>query len=443
MNYQLKKGYKLTEVGVIPEDWDVKQLGNLARIQRGASPRPIDSPIWFDNNSTVGWVRISDVTRSGMYLRETVQKLSPLGIQHSRPVEKNTLIMSICATVGRPIITEINICIHDGFVVFDALQTEQLFMYYVLKWIEPDWSKHGQTGSQMNLNTELINGKTIRVPPLPEQRSLATALSDMDALLVGIDRLIAKKRDLKQAAMQQLLTGKKRLPGFGEGKAYKETEIGEIPEDWEVQPLRTALSISPKYGINAAAVPYQGKLPAYIRITDISEDGRFQPDKLVAVEHPDSSQYFLEEGDLVFARTGASVGKSYLYDPNDGKLVYAGFLIKIKPDKNILLSEFLSHYVKTKPYWNWVQVMSMRSGQPGINGNEYGQLLLSLPHVNEQTAIATILSDMDAEIAALEQRRDKTRALKQGMMQELLTGRIRLIDNREKKQQDIHHANHP
>jgi len=116
-------------------EWEMKRLGEVAKIQRGASPRPIDSPVWFDDNSSIGWVRISDVTCSGMFLYETTQRLSPLGVKHSRPVATGSLIMSICATVGRPIITRIDVCIHDGFVVFDNLEADQLFVYYVLKWI--------------------------------------------------------------------------------------------------------------------------------------------------------------------------------------------------------------------------------------------------------------------------------------------------------------------
>ncbi|PWY45279.1 restriction endonuclease subunit S [Pseudomonas sp. RW405] len=193
------------------EEWMVKRLGDVARIQRGASPRPIDSPVWFDQNSSVGWVRISDVTKSGMYLRETTQRLSPLGVQHSRPVARGSLIMSICATVGRPVITKIDVCIHDGFVVFDDLQADKLFIYYTLKWIEPDWSKHGQTGSQMNLNTGLITGTEVSLPPLPEQAAIAAVLSDMDAELAALEQRLAKTRALKQGMMQELLTGRTRL----------------------------------------------------------------------------------------------------------------------------------------------------------------------------------------------------------------------------------------
>ena len=197
------------------DDWEVVPLGKLAKIQRGASPRPIDSPVWFDDNSVIGWVRISDVTRSGMYLLETTQRLSPLGVKQSRPVARGSLIMSICATVGRPIIAEIDICIHDGFVVFENLQADQMFLYYVLKWIEPEWSKQGQTGSQMNLNVGLITGTPVSLPSLPEQTAIAEVLSDMDAELATLEQRRDKTRLLKQAMMQELLTGRTRLVAPG------------------------------------------------------------------------------------------------------------------------------------------------------------------------------------------------------------------------------------
>ena len=193
-------------------DWETKWLGELARIQRGASPRPIDSPIWFDDNSLVGWVRISDVTKSGMYLSETSQQLSTLGVQHSRPVSSGSLIMSICATVGRPIITAIDTCIHDGFVVFEGLRADKAYLYYSLARIEEDWSRHGQTGSQMNLNTDLIKRTAIPLPPsASEQQAIASILLDMDAEIAALEAKLSKARQVKQGMMQELLTGRTRL----------------------------------------------------------------------------------------------------------------------------------------------------------------------------------------------------------------------------------------
>jgi len=289
--------------------------------------------------------------------------------------------------------------------------TEWFYWFFASRDLTPYLTRQG--AGRFKLTKAALLQIPCTLPSLPEQRAIAEALSDVAALLGALDRLIAKKRDLKQAAMQQLLTGQIRLPGFH----------GE----WEVKRLGDCLLSRPDYGINAAAVSFSDKLPSYIRITDISEHGRFCPDRRVSVNATRSDQYYLQEGDVVFARTGASVGKSYLYEPCDGELVFAGFLIRVRPNSELLVPAFLAAYATTKPYWNWVRLMSMRSGQPGINGNEYAQLPLSLPPLPEQTAIAAVLSDMDAELAALEQRRDKTHALKQGMMQELLTGRIRLV----------------
>jgi type I restriction enzyme S subunit len=192
--------------------WVFKKLGELASIQRGASPRPIESPIWFDDNSTIGWVRISDVTCAGMFLRETTQKLSPLGVRNSRPVSRGSLIMSICATVGRPIITEIDTCIHDGFVVFDALRVNQHFLYYTLKSIEKDWANRGQTGSQMNLNTALINRTEVATPRTErEQKEIVQVFLSMDAEIDALEARLVKARQIKRGMMHNLLTGKIRL----------------------------------------------------------------------------------------------------------------------------------------------------------------------------------------------------------------------------------------
>ena len=118
---EVREGYKMTELGEIPVEWEIKQLGELANIRRGASPRPIKDPKWFSEHSTHGWIRISDVTKSSKYLYETEQYLSEAGIEKSRTVAPGDLIMSICGTIGRPIILRMNACIHDGFVAFESL----------------------------------------------------------------------------------------------------------------------------------------------------------------------------------------------------------------------------------------------------------------------------------------------------------------------------------
>ena len=217
-------------------------------------------------------------------------------------------------------------------------------------------------------------------------------------------------------------------PGYGPEvpAGYRRTELGVIPEDWEARSLRSTLAEPPSYGINAPAVPFDGSLPTYIRITDIGNDGRFRPTPQVSVNGAHATRYFLRRGDLVFARTGASVGKSYLYDQRDGPLVFAGFLIRITPDPSQLRPAFVAYYVQTQPYWDWIANNSARSGQPGINSTEYGSLPVPVPPLREQRAIADALSDVDDLIGSLEALIAKKRAIKLAAMQELLTGRTRL-----------------
>ncbi|HDP77598.1 MAG TPA: restriction endonuclease subunit S [Mesotoga infera] len=207
---------------------------------------------------------------------------------------------------------------------------------------------------------------------------------------------------------------------------YKKTEVGIIPEDWEVKRLRDCLVGQPEYGINASAVSYSENLPTYIRITDITDEGRFSSENIASVATDSYHNFLLTDGDVVFARTGASVGKYYRYRPGDGALVFAGFLIRVHPDRSKLLPQFLEAYLGTSPYWNWVRLMSARSGQPGINGKEYSILPVPVTSIAEQAAIAEVLTDVDNLIESLDNLIDKKQAIKKATMQQLLTGRTRL-----------------
>lgn len=417
-------GYKQTEVGVIPEDWEVKNIGSLASIQRGASPRPIDSPIWFERNSNVGWLRISDVSKTNKYLTTTSQNLSELGIANSRFVESGSLVMSICATVGKPIITRKDLCIHDGFVLFRGLDANQDYMYYVLQKLEPEWSNKGQTGSQMNLNTSLINSTAIGIPKsLDEQTAIANALTDTDNLIQSLEKLIAKKEAIKTGTMQQLLTGKTRLPEFatredGSAKGFKQTELGKIPEDWDVIEFSSlakpaSARVNPKvsgggdYCIEMEHIAQrEGRLIGH---TETSENS--------------SIKTIFQSGDILFGKLRSYLRK-YWFSNRSG--VCSTEIWVLRSDANISFNKFLYYVVQTDRF---IETTSEAYGthMPRADWNVVKYFLVPTPPKPEQTAIATILSDMDAEIQALHDRLDKTKAIKQGMMQQLLTGKVRLV----------------
>ena len=206
----------------------------------------------------------------------------------------------------------------------------------------------------------------------------------------------------------------------------KKTEIGALPSDWSVVTLLNCLCGKPSYGINAPAIAYSPQKPRYIRITDITEAGTYSKSSPASVEGIDIGRYYLKENDIVLARTGASVGKSYLYQKDDGNLVYAGFLIKASINDIVADARYVFACLHTQRYWQWVNTISVRSGQPGINGEEYSAYLLPLPPRPEQAAIAGTLSDVDSLIFSLQKLIEKKKAIKQGTMQELLTGQKRL-----------------
>lgn len=209
-------------------------------------------------------------------------------------------------------------------------------------------------------------------------------------------------------------------------QGYKNSPLGIIPKEWEVKRLKSCCIGKGEYGINAPAVEFSESLPTYLRITDIDDDGKFISHDKKSVRDNNANKFFLEKGDIVFARTGATVGKTYLHDEKDGRLVFAGFLIRFKPDRRKILPYFLKLSTATSIYWDWVKKISVRSGQPGINAEEYGSLKICLPPLPEQQKIAEILSCWDEVIEKQSQLIDKLEIRKHGLMQQLLTGKKRI-----------------
>ncbi|ULQ55459.1 restriction endonuclease subunit S [Flavihumibacter rivuli] len=195
--------FKPDKGGKFP-DWEEKNLGEISVIKRGASPRPISSPKWFNSESNIGWVRISDVTKSNKFLTKTEQYLSKEGIAKSRLVPSGNIIMSISATIGKPIYTTFEVCIHDGFVVFEDLQAEKEFLFYYLDFIKENWYRYGQPGTQINLNSEIVSCEPILVPCNKEQQKIASFLSALDDKLNLVSIELDKARKWKKGLLQQM-----------------------------------------------------------------------------------------------------------------------------------------------------------------------------------------------------------------------------------------------
>lgn len=209
-------------------------------------------------------------------------------------------------------------------------------------------------------------------------------------------------------------------------QGYKATALGIIPQEWEVMRLEDLCHNQGDYGINAPSTDFSDKLPTYLRITDIDDDGKFIIANKASVNNPNSGSYHLKDGDIVFARTGATVGKTYLYNREDGDLVFAGFLIRFSPNTQKIVPYYLKAYTNTSAYWKWVKITSQRSGQPGINAIEYCSLQIPVPPQAEQRKIAEVLGVWDEAIEKQARLIEKLALRKRALMQRLLSAKLRL-----------------
>jgi type I restriction enzyme S subunit len=401
-SYQVPKGYKQTEVGVIPEDWEVTQLKELIDPERQITygivvpgPNlPNGIPMIRAQDYSRGWVSIEYLYRVSTEIDKSYKRSKVL---------TNDVLLTIVGSVGNlakvpESFSGSNLTQQTARLAFNEKLADADFYLNILgsDFGQREILNYTKSGVQPSLNLSDVDKFRVPYPPLHEQRAIATALSDVDALIAALDKLIAKKRHLKTATMQQLLTGKKRLPGFGEGKwqAFKIGDLFEITAGGDL--------VKDEYSeIQNDAYPY----PIYAN--SISDKGLYG-----------YSSFQEYEGSCITVTARGTLGVA-CYRPFP--FVAIGRLLVLDPKTKLdgfFISEAINHRV---------EFANESTGVPQLTAPQIAKYELSLPPVEEQRAIATVLSDMDSEIAAIEARRAKTQAIKQGMMQELLTGRTRLV----------------
>ncbi len=396
-------GYKQTDAGVIPEDWNLQRVADGIRLisghhvlahfcnTRGKGFPYLTGPADFSN----GFIFVSKYTER------------PTSI-----CEAGDILITVKGSGAGSLIEADDIyCISRQLMALRVHEWNSKFLKYSILQ-NAEQIKAAASGLIPGLSRSDILEQIIPVPPRKEQAAIANALSDVDALINELEKLIAKKQAIKTATMQQLLTGRTRLPQFalrqdGTLKGYKQSELGEIPEDWEVDKIDKLISITTgnkntQDRIDDGAYPFFVRSQTVERINSYSFDG---------------------EGVLT-AGDGVGTGKIFHYV--NGKFdyhqrVYLMHSFGEKVDGYYFFVFFSNHF------YDRIMSMTAKSSVDSVRREMIADMLMTLPSKEEQTAIATILSDMDADIQTLQQRLSKTRQIKQGMMQALLTGRIRLI----------------
>ena len=393
---EVPAGYRYTEVGVIPEDWESVRAGDIGRFGSGSG-----FPVRYQGQAQGDYpfFKVSDMNRDGndLLLKECTNYIA----HHTRQLLGAVVFPPhsiVFAKVGAAVFLERKriltkpSCLDNNmaaFVLTDA-RSNTLFVYYLFLSIR--LSSLASTTALPSLGSVALRGLYLPLPPLPEQCAIATVLSDVDELIGSLEALIAKKRAIKQAAMEQLLTGRTRLPGFG--GEWQEAKLGDAVD-------RVPSSL---YQVPTSAYKSAGRFP-------VIDQGR---EPVVA---------FTDRADRVFTPAADGI---IVFGDHTRIVKFCNEPFVLGADGTQLLS----------PRGNMVPVFLFHVLQatelPNTGYNRHLKFLVRVrvvfPPLPEQRAIAAILSDMDTEIAALEHRLDKTRAIKQGMMQQLLTGRIRLVD---------------
>ena len=395
---------KQTEIGLIPDDWEVKRLGEIGepcmckRILKYQTLPTGDIP--FYKIGTFGGIPDAYISRE---LFEQYKE------QYNYP-KKGTLLLSAAGTIGRVVVFDgKDSYFQDSNIVWidnDETKVTNDFLFYCYSRMQWKTEEGGIVSRLYNAN--LKSTSFIAPKSLAEQQRIAKALSDVDALISTTEKLIQKKKNIKQGTMQNLLTGKKRLPGFAKSTNYKQTELGPIPEDWEVKNIGTTCNVIT--GGEAPVVYSKDKNTLYKY--PIYSNG-----KEVYGYH---ASYTIDHDAVCISSIGENTGDIFYYQKNFTPIIRLKVII---PKKSNIDTEFLYYCLKT------IKIDTTKNGGiPNINSNDVKSINYIQPtSKEEQTAIANVLSSMDKEIETLNTKLEKYRNLKTAMMQQLLTGKIRFV----------------
>ncbi len=388
----------------VPEHWEVLSIKRLTPVSRGASPRPIEDPKYFDDEGEYAWVRIADVTSNYHYLRETTQRLSDLGKSLSVPLEPGALFLSIAGSVGKPMITAIKACIHDGFVYFPQLQINFEFLYYIFESGQP-YLGLGKFGTQLNLNTDTVGGIKIGLPPRGEQDAIVTFLDwktgQIDALIARKQELLAKLKEKRLAVITQAVT-----KGLNPAAPLRDSGIpwlGQVPEHWEVGGFTKFV---------AHRADYRGKTPEKVR------EGVFlitaRNIKGGRIDYDLSQEYVREDeyadimsrglpkiGDLLFT-TEAPLGEVANIDRED--IALAQRVIKFQGEELKLNNYFAKYWMMSAPFQGHLTSLATGSTALGIKASKLFALRSVVPSLEEQQQIVDYLNAKIEEFGEMERK---------------------------------------
>ncbi|MCI1071054.1 restriction endonuclease subunit S [Lactococcus lactis] len=399
--------------------WEQRELGDLAEIVRGASPRPIQNPKWFDQNSEIGWLRISDVTEQNGRIYFLEQRISEAGQGKTRVLHSSHLLLSIAATVGKPVINYVPTGVHDGFLIFLNPKFDLEFMFQWLEMFRPQWQKYGQPGSQVNLNSDLVKNQKFFIPSLGEQKEISSFFTNLDQTIAFQQRKLEKMKSMKSAYLSEMFPAegerkpKRRFPGF--------------TDDWEQRKLEDMCSLITKqtgFDYSATIKPSlinkkNDSTYSFIQNKDFSGlNINLNTDFHIPVKIAEKFPRILLDQPSLLVTISGKIGNLGLY--NDVKKAFIGGAVGICKLNDLKEGEFILYELTSEFGQRQFRKSTKTSSHANITVEMIKDIDIIIPksHI-EHNKISKFFKQLDTTIAFQQQKLEKLQNIKKAYLKEM------------------------
>jgi len=433
-----KKGYK-TVIGdfreefTIPDDWKISSLKTLCnKLKSGGTPKSDDKDYY---GGEISFASIVDISNSERFLEKTVKTITKKGLENSNAwiIPKNSLLYSMYATVGKPVINKIETTTHQGIlgILVNKKKMDNKFLCYVLLSIRHKLVRYFLTNTQSNINLEISkNLKIIHPEKIQEQQKISSILSNIDDLISNIKKIIDQTILLKKGLMQKLLT-----KGISH-KKFKKVNLGryfinyEIPEEWELSTLSNYATVHGRIGWkNLRSDEYLEDGFLMLSVWSLVESSSYGINftagvkRLSQFRYDESPEIQLQNGDVLVAKDG-DIGRIGFIKNLPEPTTVNSHLVPVRVNKESLNPEFLYWFFKSKPFQTYCKAFTSGTTIPLFTQNDLRNAIIPIPKKEEQNKIITILSNTDSQIISQTQYKEKLGKLKKSLMQKLLTGQV-------------------
>ncbi|MEP9853031.1 restriction endonuclease subunit S [Staphylococcus aureus] len=384
------------------EEWSKLKLGELAEIVRGSSPRPISDPRWFDINSDIGWLRISDVTEQNGKITKLEQKISKDGQKKTRVLHSKHLLLSIAATVGKPVINYVKTGVHDGFLIFLRPLFDIEFMYQWLDAYRPKWKKYGQPGSQVNLNSELVKSQKIYMPHSVEQKKISDFFSKLDRQIELEEQKLVKLEEQKKGYMQKI---------FSQELRFKDDNGNSYP-DWSIKKIEDISKVNKGFTPNTKNDEYWDELNEnWLSIAGMTQKYLYKGNK--GITEKGASKHVKVDKDTLIMSFKLTLGKlAIVKEPIYTNEAICHFVWK---ESNVN-TEYMYYYL------NSINISTFGAqAVKGVtlNNDSINSIIVKLPVIQEQNKIAYFFNELDKLIRQQYAKIELLKQRKNGLLQKM------------------------